>query len=217
MKSIIISALVLCCATAQAQQTVDPGQSPVQVERARIASERAAVDARYLAEEKACYKKFSVNDCLNDARGRQRESLADLRRQDLSLNDAERKRRAADEMRRLEEKASPQKQDEAAERRARSLSDQRVRDDKVAKKEDTAAENEANAKSRIKAQLDKQKDVADKAAARASKAALAPQEAAKRDQKVKDAQEHRERVEKNRKERTKPLGNPLPPIPAPLK
>ena len=54
MKSIMISALVLCCAVAQGQQTVDPGQSQVQVERARIASERAAVDARFLAEEKAC-------------------------------------------------------------------------------------------------------------------------------------------------------------------
>ncbi|MBC7376388.1 MAG: hypothetical protein H7346_03005 [Burkholderiaceae bacterium] len=189
----------------------------MQVERARIASERAAVDARFLVEEKACYKKFSVNDCLNEARGRQRESLADLRRQDLSLNDAERKRRAADEMRKLEEKASPQKQDEAAERRARSLNDQRVRNDKAARKDDTAAENEANAKSRVKAQLDKQKEVADKAAARASKAALAPQEAAKHDQRVKDAEEHRASVEKRRKERTKPLGNPLPPMPEPLK
>ncbi|CAN5724852.1 hypothetical protein BH11PSE7_BH11PSE7_04210 [soil metagenome] len=217
MKSIITSALLLCCVAAQAQQSVDAGQSQVQLERARIASERAAVDARYLAEEKACYKKFSVNDCLNEARGRQRESLADLRRQDLSLNDAERKRRAADEMRKLEEKASPQKQDEAAARRARSLNDQRVREDKAAKKEDTAAENEANAKSRVKAQLDKQKNVADKAASRASKAALAPQEAAKHDQKIKDAEERRERVEKKRRERTKPLGNPLPTIPAPLK
>jgi hypothetical protein len=221
MKSpIICTLLLLSCALAQAQQpappTADPVQSQVQIERTRIASERTAVDARYLAEEKACYKKFSVNDCLNEARARRRESLADLRRQDLSLNDAERKRRAADEVRKLEEKSSPQKQDEAAERRARSLNDQRIRDDKAAKKDETAAENEANARSRVKAQLDKQKNAADKAASRASKAAAAPQEAAKQEQKLKDAEERRERVEKKRKERTKPLGNPLPAMPAPL-
>ncbi|MBC7434485.1 MAG: hypothetical protein H7332_00285 [Bdellovibrionales bacterium] len=222
MKSIIISALLLmCCAAVQAQQQApqgaEPTQSQVQIERARISSERTAVDARYLAEEKGCYKKFVVNECLNEARARRRESLADLRRQDVSINDAERKRRAADEMRRLEEKASPQKQDEAAERRERSLNDQRIRNDKAAKKDETERENEANAQSRVKARLEKEKNLADKAASRASKAAAAPQEAARREQKIRDAAERQARVQKKRAERTKPLGDPLPAIPVPLK
>ncbi|RYG11563.1 MAG: hypothetical protein EON92_10250, partial [Burkholderiales bacterium] len=58
----------------------------VKAERARIADERGRVEARFATEEKACYAKFGVNDCLQEARTRRREVLSDLRRQEVSIN-----------------------------------------------------------------------------------------------------------------------------------
>lgn len=68
-------------------------------ERKRIRQERAVVTERYQAQEQACYRRFAVTDCIQDA-GRQRnEALADLRRQEVVINDTERKRRAAERLR----------------------------------------------------------------------------------------------------------------------
>jgi colicin import membrane protein len=52
----------------------------------------------------ACYQRFAVNDCLLDSRRARREVMADLRRQEVSLNDAQRKRRAAEQLLRSDEK-----------------------------------------------------------------------------------------------------------------
>lgn len=73
-----------------------------QLERTRIAAERKAVESRFTKEETDCYSKFATHDCLNQARVQRRQNLADLRRQEISLNDAQRKRRGAEQIRKLE-------------------------------------------------------------------------------------------------------------------
>ena len=73
-------------AAAQNQQAEEAA------ERARIASERTHIEAEFEQANKACYQKFAVNDCIADARAKRRELLADLRRQELVLNDADRRR-----------------------------------------------------------------------------------------------------------------------------
>lgn len=85
-------------------------------ERARVADKRSQLEARFAAEEVACQAKFFVNACLNNIRPRQREALADLRRQDILLDDAERKRKAAEQLEKIEEKGSEQRKQEAAEK-----------------------------------------------------------------------------------------------------
>lgn len=84
-----------------------PAQTPDEVarERGRIADERGRVESGYLLEEKACYRRFAVNDCLQDARRRRRAALSDLRRQEIALEDRERSRKAAERLQLLEERA----------------------------------------------------------------------------------------------------------------
>ncbi len=99
--------------SAQAEQETPDEQAR---ERARIAAERKEIEVRFAAEEAACRAKFFVNACLNDMRPRQREALTDLRRQEILLDDAERKRKAAEQLEKIEEKGSEQRKQEAAEK-----------------------------------------------------------------------------------------------------
>ena len=101
----LLPALFLCSAMAWAQNAVS--------ERARIDDERRQVEARYAAEEADCRQRFFVTSCIDEAKARRREALDTLRQQELQLDDAERKRRAAERMqaieaRRAEAAARPQ-------------------------------------------------------------------------------------------------------------
>lgn len=71
-------------------------------ERARIAHDRQAVEARFRAEQAGCAEKFAVNACLDEARTRRRDALMPLREQELILADRERKQRAAARARTIE-------------------------------------------------------------------------------------------------------------------
>lgn len=100
-------------------QSPQAEQAPLDVqtkERARIAAERDQLETRFAAEEAACQARFFVNACLNKIRPPQREALADLRRQEILLDDAERKRKAAEQLEKIEEKGSEQRKQEAAEK-----------------------------------------------------------------------------------------------------
>ena len=82
--------------------SADPGEP---AERSRIEQSRTLEDALFATREAACYGRFAVTDCLLAARARRREALAELRRQENVLNDAQRRRKAADELLRVEKKA----------------------------------------------------------------------------------------------------------------
>lgn len=82
--------------------SADPGE---QAERARIEHSRRQEDTLFATREAACYSRFAVTDCLLAARAQRREALAELRRQENVLNDALRRRKAADELLRVEKKA----------------------------------------------------------------------------------------------------------------
>lgn len=100
---------------AQAQQE----DASVAAERARLKAERERVEAGYKSEEKACYGKFAVNDCLGKARATRRAAVDDLRRQEIALNDVERKRKAAERRRSIDDKEEVQRQrDEGAQSKA---------------------------------------------------------------------------------------------------
>lgn len=75
-------------------------------EHARIDAARADKEAQTARAEAACYARFAVNDCLIKVRAERRIVLADLRRQEISLNDAARKRRAAQQLLRSDERSS---------------------------------------------------------------------------------------------------------------
>ncbi|WP_280155621.1 hypothetical protein [Piscinibacter sp. XHJ-5] len=73
----------------------------VQAERAerdRIAAERAGVEATFGERERACRERFVVTSCLEDARRDRRQALENLRQQQVILDEAQRKQRAAQRM-----------------------------------------------------------------------------------------------------------------------
>ena len=107
-------------------------QTAVAGERLRIASERASSQASFDLKSAACYKKFWVNSCLDDLKAERLGVMSDLRRQEVALNDLERKAKGAEQLQKLEEKASV----------ANEVSQQNERTE-LAKKAQARAEREA--------------------------------------------------------------------------
>lgn len=79
----------------------EPGDAD---ERQRIAKERAAVDQRFQAAQQACEARFASTACLDQARAERRGALEQLRREQLLLDTAQRRQRAADRLRRIQDK-----------------------------------------------------------------------------------------------------------------
>jgi len=180
-------------------------------ERARIAGERKKAESEFLAQEKACYAKFAVNDCLAKARVQRRTALADLKRQEVALSDAQRRRRAADHVRELDERTSQEKQREAAERKEKALAQQRGRDERAAQKAADHAAQAASAPARAARHGDQEQrreaDVSQSEGHRAQEAADNARRAAK---KASDAEEHKANLAKRLAERKKPPASALP-------
>jgi hypothetical protein len=65
-----------------------------EAERKAIRDSRAWTNYRFAVAERACYSKFFVTDCIDDAKEIQRGELAVLRKRELEVGDAERAFRA---------------------------------------------------------------------------------------------------------------------------
>lgn len=70
---------------------------------------KAAEEARFFAEEKTCYGRFAVNDCLRKVRAAKRVVLDELRRQQVLLNDLERRKQGKDQLEQIQEKSATKK------------------------------------------------------------------------------------------------------------
>ncbi len=103
--------------------------------RARIKAERDRIGALKAREQRDCQDRFAVNDCMNAVERRWRAPLADLRRQELAIQDVERRRRSAEQVRDAEARAA-QAQAEAAQRRERAVQDRESREARAARKAD---------------------------------------------------------------------------------
>lgn len=202
MKRILaLIAFVACTAHAQ-------DDASVAAERARLKDAREKVEAQYVADEKACYGKFAVNDCLSKARAKRRAALGDLRRQEIALNDAERKRKAAERQRSIDERNAQQREREGA-NAAASQSQQ----DRAMHANERAASRAAQAASAPQRAAEREKQVREKEAqlkASARQRELDAAKAAKEHEKrVVDAQEHAEALKRRQAERTKPPASSL--------
>lgn len=213
--------LVLWCALAlalapawAATPTVAPvtGSSPtVEQERARIERERATEMGRQQAVESACYQRFAVNDCLAQARVKHREVLSDLKRQEVQLNDRERRLRAGEQMRRIEEKvSSPERDIDLLNRQQQAQRTEQERQFNADKKAaDSVNQTQERASRRLEQQRrleQAQKEDAD----RLQKAQAATEERRRYDEKLRDAAQHREQLQQDIKNRSGARAAPLP-------
>jgi colicin import membrane protein len=196
------------------EQAAPPGTAAhASQERMRITAQRKSIEDAFAAEQAACYKRFAVNDCLQDSRVRRRDALADLRRQEVSLNDADRKQRGAQQTRKVEDKASTQNQEQTdAQRRKKEEAQQRRQLDA----QDNAArrarlKEQAPAKeARRQKESQRQREALD---AKVKRAAQNPANAQQFEAKQKEAEQHKAEVEAKRSKKTKPAAQPLPPPP----
>jgi len=187
------------------------GTDSVAAEKARINAERNKAEATFKAEEKACYRKFAVNDCLKEARDKRRQVVTDLRRQEISINDAERKRKGAERLREIEEKKTAEKEAEDARKREKALAEQQGRDKRATEKAADRASAAASApgkKASKEAQLGRRAE--SKAAAERSRNEEAAESVKKREEKLAEAKERKEKLAKRLAERKKAPAKPLP-------
>jgi len=178
------------------------------IEKSRIDGERKAVDARYDQDRAVCYQKFAVQDCLNQARRKRRAQVEDLNRQEAIINDAERKRRGAAALDRLDQKRDLSADDAA--RREQALQSQRDREDRAAEHQSERQARESEAAANRRAFEDKQRAHAQEQAQAAERKAQEQVMRQRYEERLKQAEQDRAELEERNAKRTKPRSAPLP-------
>lgn len=84
---------VACHASAQTGDTLE-----------RIEAERKQVQADSQNAEAQCYERFAVNACISDVSASRRSQLAQLKKRELVVRDAQRAQRTREQLQLLEEK-----------------------------------------------------------------------------------------------------------------
>jgi len=87
-----------------------PSALDATAERERISRERGVTEASYTRSESACYSRFAVSDCLSEARKQRRLAMDELRRQELILNDMDRKTKAVEALKRIQTNVAAQQE-----------------------------------------------------------------------------------------------------------
>ena len=196
-------------AAAQSLHT-ESGTRNIATERTKISAERARLEAGFLAEDHSCHEKFAMNSCLRKVNARRRDAMAELRRQEVALNDEERRIRGEQEMRRIEEKSSPENLQQAADQRAKAAEDYQLRLAREKEKQQARALALSSEKAAREAGAQRLTDSQKKAQAKTNKQSAAVEEARKFDERQKQAQERRAQHEKDQLARPQPPAKSLP-------
>ena len=190
-------------------------QPDQQLDRSRIATERSRAQAGFAIEDSACYKRFWVNDCLDAVKARRLELLADLRRQEVALNDQERKAQGAQQLQKIEEKQSLAHQQVQADALTLAANKSRTKIDRGASKTEGSNPPEAQQATRAQANrsaaADRLKANKDKVTGRAQKQQMDAQEAQKFQAKQQKAKERQEKNKASQTSKTKAPSLPLAP------
>lgn len=212
MKAFVIASLVLSFSGFAISQTgsLNRPVADIDAQRAAIAAERNSLQSEFLSEDVACYKKFAVNRCLENVDVRRMSTMANLRQQEIQLNDEQRKSKGAEQLRKTEEKLSAESAQQDEEHRKKAMEGARgpqVRELENAQRRDAALLNEADARKASAARLQNHEV---KMQERAGKQANAAVEAQKYKQRQIQAQERRVQHEAEQVNRVKPAAKPLP-------
>lgn len=212
MKSYAMTGLLLSLAGLAAAQMEPAVNSAAELatQRTAIATERAKLEAGFLTEDAACYKRFAVNKCLEEVNARRMSAMMALRRQEISLSDEERKSKAAEQIRKIDEKSLPESIKQEGDRRAKATDDFRERQ---LREQESAARRkaaEADATAARQAGAARLQAHQQKAQARAQKQADAAEEAKKFEERQAQSRARRAQHEADLANRAKPAAKPLP-------
>ncbi len=95
-----------CCALAWGQDTAVSDTRDFDRELQRIGLVREQRTAELDAQDAACLNRFAVNDCQNTVAVRRRQVLAELKRQEALVKDAQRQQKAVEQLQRSADKAA---------------------------------------------------------------------------------------------------------------
>jgi len=213
MKFSLLLLCALAVGPALAQPAAELPTAGRDTEKARIAAERARLEAGFKAEEAACYRRFLVNACLEDIRPRQAVAMAELRRQEISINEAERKAKGADQIQKIEDKNSGERQQQRADQEQKALQETTRRAERNEQRVQSQGKTAEQASANVSAAQARQKNSQTKAGemrTRQEQAAANVQEAKARADK---AEKNRADREKRLKEKGPSTGKPLPALP----
>lgn len=206
----------LCLALAglaQAQALTDGQQIGLDERRASLSQERSRLEAGFSAEDAACHQRFAVNSCLEKVDVKRCAAMAQLRSQEILLNDEERKNRAEAQRRKTEEKSSAESLQQAARQRAVAVEDYRLRLERDKNRQQDRAASPSSQQSARDAHSQKLMAHQKKAQARAARQAESASEARKSDARKKQAQARRARHEADQLSRPPAKSRPLPESP----
>ena len=203
MKKWIAFGSFLVCVGVQAQTSSD-------ADYLRISTERSRLEAAFALENTACYKRFLVNNCLDEVKVRRRDALTDLRRQEIVLNDAVRKAKAIDQLRKTEAKSAPEKVQQEAEKRAQAVKD--IDDRKVREKQKIVDREvlQAGEKAKSDAAAGRIKSNQDRDAQRIAKQVISADELRKYNERQAQAKERQARYATDKASQAKAPAKPLP-------
>jgi hypothetical protein len=206
---------LFCCGLslgAAMAQSPDQEKAKNALDRSKIAAERARLEAGFQAEEAACKSRFAVNACLQEIRSRRNEAMADLRRQDLLINESDRKARAADQIQKTEDKNSLERQQQRAEQEKKAQQEADRRSESNDQRGQSQAKSAADANANVEAAQTRQKNSQSKAGEaknRNEQAAANVQDAKVRSEKADQSQAERDKRLKDKSNSTrKPLSAP---------
>ena len=175
-------------------------------ERERIDTERAAIETTRIERERDCQTRFAVTGCVEDARHAHRVALAELRRQQAVIDEAERRQRASAQVDKLADRAAASI-GSPPEPRSPRASEARATPARTAASAARAEPVRAEPPKALTPQAEAPGDSGDARALEASRAAAF-------EARVKEAQAHRAAVERRNAERAQ-KGKTSQPLPLP--
>jgi colicin import membrane protein len=164
--------------------------------------ERADIEVRYVAEQRACYERFFVTACMEAAKERHHDALEQVRPVEVEAEKFKRQQRVAERDKALAEKRA-QEAAEAPERAERQRESERATAEKAAERTRQAAEAQASEKelaaNTARRTAENQERLQRANAEAAGEAQKRAENTAAYEKKVRDAQEHQKDVEANKK------------------
>lgn len=181
---------------ARADEAPAPDLARATALHAEAAAIREAATLRFSDEEIACYARFLVNRCIDQARTRRVEAIRQARALDTEADAIELAAKNRRFTERMEEQAAnaPQKAVERAEQEARNRADSEARLRQLSEKDAERLKNEQDAKTRGMLEAEaRHRHEAEQARRRADEAAAAAQRA---EQARSDREDYDERARK---------------------
>ena len=212
MKRFFVTVVLLALSSFAAAQlsALESRASAIDSKRAEINAERTKLEGNFTAEEIACHKRFFVNNCLGKVDDRRRAAVAELRRQEIALNDEDRKIRGEQALLRIEEKSSSENLQQAADQRAKGVEDYQTRLAREKDKQQNSSAARAAEKAAREASAQRLVESQKKAEAAAIRKSSAAAEAIKFEERQKQAAERRAQHEKEQLAKPPPTGKSLP-------